>query len=272
MIHLKNGTSPKDDFFISPLTRFAATIRNEADPKVGDQSKNPFDGLDFDIFPDDIRTKMQGAQAAFEETLQSNAKLENARKQAEDWGRQQQSKAAKLESERLKGSNVVTPDEQLFNEFKSSLLEMGLSDEIATAQAKIQCATVKISEKRIGQGLAPLVHSTAGNQAFQLLQQMPQDKYSNVAEIQDTLKSHVQSLVDTGGSITPQVLNTLKEMAVGSYIIRNPNASFGSGTESSTSSSAKKDEKTLPRLDADTARAVALTVGLMGLPKAKGTK
>lgn len=228
----------------SPLSEFSQTIRAEAQAPSApvtegddkpEETPDPFKGIDFDELPDDIRDTLQKAKDEFGKNQTEFKALSEKSTKLEHFGRQQQSRADQLDALARKhnlspNGNQQQPSNEPesnpeYKDYVTHFRDSGLPEEQAKAMAKMWVGASSIQQKTLmsqfGQAINPLVATVGDMHADRMLQtEVSSDKSGILAqpEIQSSVRESLASVVKNGGTVTPELIGSLANMAYGAHL------------------------------------------------------
>lgn len=210
----------------TPMVDFFRSLRMEATaqpPASSETVIDPFDAIDFDELDDTLKANLQKIQAEFVKTQTAATELEGKRAAAENFAREQQARADRLQQQAgpKKESNggVVT----FAAEMEEKLIADGLKPEQAKIYAKMFATSAEAHETRLLQKLGPLIGTVGDLQADTHLQAARRESPDvfGVDEINKAVTEGVQSLVTAGRAVIPETVQHLRDMAVGAYVVKH---------------------------------------------------
>lgn len=228
---------------VSMLVAFAKSLRNEGeqvDPAKGAAEgsektpPNPFDALDLNDFDTDIRARLVAAKTAFTETQNRATQAEQKQKQTEEFGRKQQSIAAKavakLRSHNLDSEGPVTPapsgENSKFQARYDRLIKEGMAEPQAKAYAKMLSDEAAATEREILDRMGPVAARVATLDASTFLSDTKRE-FPDVfkhAEIDKEVTDNINLMVQRGNPVNKDTVAHLTQMAWGKFILDPANA------------------------------------------------
>lgn len=220
---------------VSPLTAFYLGCRNEGEDARAAATKvyvDPTEGIDLDELPKELREKLENLKTSTRAQFDENAQLEERRKKAEEFARQQQSRADRLDSIVRKhnlGDATPPPGGGNPNAAKVAELEQrlkadGLNEQQASAYAKMLSTANDLERQRIYSELQPLFAEVqslrAGNFLANARSQYPQ--VFAIPELAKHIVDNVAVLTGKGQPIDNNTIDHLVQMAWGQYALKNP--------------------------------------------------
>ena len=191
-----------------------------------------FAGIDMDEIPDDVRTKLEAVKTTVNQTLTEKQQLEQRRIEAENFARQQQSRADRalsaLQRHNLSVDGPTQPNQSQSQEqiIASNLVKDGLKPEIAAGYAKMLAQSNSLNREGILGDIQPLAQTVAQLQANQLLSGA-KSQFANVFAIEPVAKAiedNVNLLLSEGKVVNQATINHLVEMSYGKHVMQNPHA------------------------------------------------
>lgn len=226
---------------VSVLVAFAKSIRNEGeavlpkdDPNAQKSPADPFAGIDENDLPDELRSKFSAAKIAFKETSDRAIQAEQKQKQTEEFGRKQQSIAAKavakLRSHNLDSEDPVTPvpsgENSKFQARYDRLIKGGMAEPQAKAYAKMLSDEAAATEREILDRMGPVAARVATLDASTFLSDTKRE-FPDVfkhAEIDKEVTDNINLMVQRGNPVNKDTVAHLTQMAWGKFILDPANA------------------------------------------------
>lgn len=231
---------PLENAIMSPLTRFARSVRNEVvESKTPDHTEpaDPFAGIDLDDLPEALRKNVQTAKDAFIEQQKNAQQLKQKEADAIKFARDQQSRADKaqelLKKHNLDGTQSPSPNPNnldsnpLYGQLCSDLETQGLKPEVAKAYAKLFVTTGQATEKsvldRVAKEFRPLVDDVASSKAESALSELIKEDSVGVFKDDSVLKEvqdNVKLLLSNGQAVDKETVKSLAAMAAGNAVMK----------------------------------------------------
>lgn len=239
----------------SPLASFARSLRAEdksTDPSTtgaqgqqqqqatGDNNKatDPFEGLDLDELPDDVRETIEKARKDVAILQSDKQRLEAERVNLDKLARDHQSRADRFQ-ERLKSHNLlddgngnghrqqVDASDEIAEDLKAQFTADGMKPEVAGTYANMFAKSQKLMIpsllKQIGTALGPMSMTVGNLQADRLLS-AAQDGNAilQIPEVLTAVRSNVAALVQSGSPVSAGTIDSLTKMAYGELAMTKP--------------------------------------------------
>ncbi len=237
----------------SPLVSFARSLRMEGptdesdDPKKGsddDSKPSLLKGIDLDNLPEDVRESLMEREKEYISNYTERQKVEAERAQAIELAGKHQSRADRfhgfLKAHNLDPDNDKPPtkkESELYeSELTASLLEDGLKPDVAKAYAKMLAKTAPIISRHVAKdlstGLAPMVSIIGDLRADQALQEARSEKNDpdgilDIPEVLTKVTENLKYLAQAGSPIDLATIESVKFMAYGQHISKNPESRPG---------------------------------------------
>lgn len=228
---------------VSPLTAFAKSVLNE---QGGGQADDPSKagrveyvdplGADFDLseLPPDQQGKLKKLQSEHRAQYDEKAKLEERRQKAEEFARNQQSRADRYEAlarrHNLSGdvtppaSDRVSADAKHLDTLTAQLIKDGIKPDAAAGYAKMLATSGELERQRIYSEMAPLLGEVSALRAHSELS-AAKVRFSQVFAVPALAKQiddNVQILVQQNKPLDEKTVTHLVSMAWGQYSLQNP--------------------------------------------------
>lgn len=223
---------------VSPLVTFAKSLKNEVgsgDPKENSSKTdkgpaNPWEGIDFDELPDDLKKKLEGAKSDYDAKAKAENELKTKLDGASKFAREQQARADRLDGV-LKHHNIGASGDAPKGKPASGeermvkmLLDDGLPEAQAKAYGKMLAKAGDAQREQLYQELGPLLGTVGNIQADQFLRQAKEadpDSFA-IPEIEAEVTKHIKAFIANGTPIQLNTIENLRDMAVGKLARTNP--------------------------------------------------
>jgi hypothetical protein len=168
----------------------------QADPSKQNVAPDLFAGIDMDELPDDVRSKLEAAKTVVSQTFTEKQQLEQRRTEAENFARQQQSRADRATSVlqrhnlTVDGSSNQNRPQTQEETIAANLVKDGLKPEIAAGYAKMLAQSNDINRQEILGNMQPLAATVAELQANQLLSSA-KSQYAQIFAVEPVAKAKI---------------------------------------------------------------------------------
>lgn len=188
-----------------------------------------FEGIDLDELPDNARAAVIKARESITSLTNSAATSEQKRVQAENFARQQQSKADKLAT--VVNKHNLDPDgfkpANLADDKHRTRVDRiirdnpGIKPEVAEAHARMLGAEAEEIRKEVISNLVPLANNVNHVNASQILsaKETQHSRFFSIPEVAKSVRDNVAVIVGKGDAISSETVDHLLNMAYGQYII-----------------------------------------------------
>jgi len=230
---------------VSPSVRIAQQFRNEdtSGDASGDgqqqqqqSAPDPFEGIDLDNLPDDVRDKVVAAKTQFA-TLQSDAAATKAKADALDAkARAFQSRADQAQAllqkhgldpnqqQQQRQSPEQQLETQLFEQYKAA----GIDEPTAKAWAKMQAISGPVIQKgilqEVGSAVAPHLQNVGLLTVDRMLEHASQTPeygdYLQNHKVYNSVQGYLRTLSSSGSQITNETIDTTIKMVVGELAMK----------------------------------------------------
>lgn len=213
----------------TPANNQNATSGQQQQPTQSSTVANPWEGVDLNDLPDDVRPKIEAAKAAFDANQTKATDLEKQLTASTEFARANQSRADKAVA-RLQAHNIPLDgniqQQQQGNPLREKFIADGLKPEVADGYVKMFESNNEIQRQQILGSLGPLANTVAGIQATQLLSDA---KFSHkevfaVESVSKQINDNIAILLQQGTPVDKSTMDHLMDMAWGKYIRENPDA------------------------------------------------
>lgn len=227
---------------VSPLTAFAKSVLNE---QGGGQADDPSKaskveyvdplGADFDFseLPPDQQERLKKLQTEHRAQYDEKSKLEERRHKAEEFARNQQSRADRLEAtvrkHNLPTDGSATPTDRVSADAKhldiltQQLVKDGIKPEAAAGYAKMLSTAGELERQRIYAELSPLLGEVGSLRANAELASARANfgQVFAVPALSKQINDNVQVLIQQGKPVDEKTVTHLVSMAWGQYTLNN---------------------------------------------------
>lgn len=199
---------------------------------------NPWEGVDLDDLPEEVRTKLEAAKTAYATTTAKLSETEQQKTAAENFARQNQSRADKAVSVlqrhnlSIDGNSGVQPQLTESEQLRAKFIKDGLKEDAADAYVKMFETNNNVQRQRILQEFGPLANTVAGIQATQILSgaKSAHAEIFAVPSVEKHINDNIQTLLQNGTPVDQSTIDHLMDMAWGKYLRENPGATTKSNT------------------------------------------